>query len=290
MKDYYYILGVDANCTIDEIKDAYRKLSKKFHPDVNQNDTYFESRFKEIQEACETLSDPVRRRRYDDQFIKKTSSTPSPEPSKQRRYPRTTAVDIIFTIVLIGITVLFGKYVVSSMDGSPKTVSPNKPETIADTPQTAFMPIKHHKKKKHNLMAADNGGRKIVPANKLTISTPAHPVNPTTSVFKTVPKALIKLKTDTFKPQPIAVANPPVQAPVSNVNNTGDNDLPYSSYLRSNITGVVNMHRTDKLNSDIVAVIPTHSKVTVLQKGDTYYKIRFNGDEGYVPKWTVLTK
>ena len=48
MKDFYYILGTDVNATSAEIREAYKKLSKKFHPDLNQNDYYFESRFKEV--------------------------------------------------------------------------------------------------------------------------------------------------------------------------------------------------------------------------------------------------
>ncbi len=55
MKDYYYILGVTKNASPNEIKGAYRKLSKKFHPDLNDGDIFFEQRFKEIQEAYESL-------------------------------------------------------------------------------------------------------------------------------------------------------------------------------------------------------------------------------------------
>lgn len=55
MKDYYYILGVKKGASKDEIKQAFRKLSKKFHPDVNDGDKYFEERFKEIREAYEAL-------------------------------------------------------------------------------------------------------------------------------------------------------------------------------------------------------------------------------------------
>ena len=56
LKNYYQILGIGQSATIDEIKIAYRKLAVKFHPDKNQNDKYFEERFKEIQEAYEILS------------------------------------------------------------------------------------------------------------------------------------------------------------------------------------------------------------------------------------------
>lgn len=51
MKDYYYILGVDKEASVEEIKKAYRKLSLKLHPDQNNGDVFFESRFKEINEA-----------------------------------------------------------------------------------------------------------------------------------------------------------------------------------------------------------------------------------------------
>lgn len=65
MKNYYYILGLKENSSIQDIKKAYRKLSKKFHPDINNGDDFFEERFKEIQEAYETLSDTTRRDQYD---------------------------------------------------------------------------------------------------------------------------------------------------------------------------------------------------------------------------------
>ncbi len=64
-KDYYKILGVDKNATADEIKKAYRKLAKKYHPDKNPGDKKAEERFKEINEANEVLSDPQKRAKYD---------------------------------------------------------------------------------------------------------------------------------------------------------------------------------------------------------------------------------
>ncbi len=65
MKDYYYILGVKVESTEAEIKQAYRKLSLKFHPDKNEGDEYFSDRFKEIQEAYDTLKDSFKRTEYD---------------------------------------------------------------------------------------------------------------------------------------------------------------------------------------------------------------------------------
>ena len=65
MKDYYEILNVSRDASQDEIKSAYRKLAKKYHPDLNPNDKEAEQKFKEINEAYEILSDPEKRKRYD---------------------------------------------------------------------------------------------------------------------------------------------------------------------------------------------------------------------------------
>ncbi|WP_448519192.1 DnaJ C-terminal domain-containing protein [Rhodoflexus sp.] len=64
-KDYYKILGVSKNATADEIKKAYRKLAKQYHPDKNPGDKVAEAKFKEITEANEVLSDPEKRKYYD---------------------------------------------------------------------------------------------------------------------------------------------------------------------------------------------------------------------------------
>ena len=88
MKDYYYILGVKSNANSNAIKDAYRKLSLRFHPDVTGGDKFLEERFKEICEAYEILSENDKRRVYHDRLIRfnqnKSSNSTTDSEAKKR--------------------------------------------------------------------------------------------------------------------------------------------------------------------------------------------------------------
>ena len=64
-RDYYEVLGVSKSASESEIKSAYRKLAKKYHPDVNPGDAEAEKKFKEASEAYAVLSDPEKKSKYD---------------------------------------------------------------------------------------------------------------------------------------------------------------------------------------------------------------------------------
>ncbi|MBM5789383.1 MAG: J domain-containing protein, partial [Cyanobacteria bacterium M_DeepCast_200m_mx_001] len=64
-RDYFKVLGVERGADADTIKRAFRKLARQYHPDVNPGDQGAEAKFKEVSEAYEVLSDPDKRRRYE---------------------------------------------------------------------------------------------------------------------------------------------------------------------------------------------------------------------------------
>ena len=80
IKDYYEILGVNTQATPEEIKDAYKKLAKAYHPDKHQGDPIYVEKFKSLQEAYSTLSDAQKRREYD-MYI---ANQPKKQPSSQK--------------------------------------------------------------------------------------------------------------------------------------------------------------------------------------------------------------
>src|SRR5438552_10100658 len=63
--DFYIVLGLERGATVGDVKRAYKRLARKFHPDINPGDRMAAAQFRQIAEAYETLSDPDRRHRYD---------------------------------------------------------------------------------------------------------------------------------------------------------------------------------------------------------------------------------
>ncbi|HWZ03654.1 MAG TPA: DnaJ domain-containing protein [Mucilaginibacter sp.] len=290
MKDFYYILGVPPDCTLDEIKDAYRKLSKKLHPDLNQGDKYFENRFREIKEAWETLRDPVRRSQYD-QAINKIKSNPQEQPKQQYYYsqqayrPRPTAATpskrkgpgVGMTIVFILIALILGDYLVRTFNPPKKIVNI---QSVPANKVVAIKTLKHHKKKHKNKAAADSVK---VYANHIS-KEPAEPIAP---AKQTVPADIKEAVAPIKKPMPVFNA----KQTVNPGNNAG---LPvnssYMTYVKANPTGVVNMREFDSYGSVIIQAIPANSKVVVISKGSTYYRVSYNNVVGYVPKWSLEDK
>lgn len=86
MKDYYYFLGIPKDASAEDIKKAYRKLSLKYHPDKNDNDEFFSDRFREAQEAYETLTDADRRRLYDQNLSSQQRNVKSILPPKIKNF------------------------------------------------------------------------------------------------------------------------------------------------------------------------------------------------------------
>jgi curved DNA-binding protein CbpA len=288
MKDFYYILGLDSNCTLDEIKEAYRKLSKKFHPDLNQGDKYFENRFREIKEAYDTLIDPNKRTRYNAELKKSKSDASGEGYTKQQYYreqtayqqyqarpsafqrPKTKGPGIGMTVALILIALVIGVYMVESFSSSKA-----KKVTTVSVVSPALLKIHKHHRKKHNLenkIAGDSSKPK-------SAITSINSVNPVPVHIK----------------QPVEINNKQSQVvnnkqPVPVVNKSENQNFLYTTYVRPNITGVINMRKFNDYGSEVIERIPANSKVFVMEKGDTYYKVSFNNNIGYVPKWSLQMK
>jgi len=260
-------LGIDENSSLTEIKEAYRKLSKKFHPDLNQNDNYFESRFKEIQEAYEILSDPTKRRRYDAALTAFKSGMATGTPKKARN--KTIWIDVLFTLVLISITLVFGAYVKKAMSSSVI----NEPNMLATANPAPLIIAKHHKKKHTFTLKSVQPIIEVDPA--------------VTTVRQVQPVAVTHISP---VQSPVVVIRPKPVAPDSDDNARSDKSFLYATYIHSNLTGVTNMRQSGTYNSAVIAAIPTNSQVFVLEKGGTYYKVRYNSSAGYVPKWALKAK
>ena len=298
MKDFYYILGLDPNCSLDDIKAAYRKLSKKLHPDLNQGDEYFENRFRDIKEAFETLRDPAKRELYNEQLGKFKSERPAAEPNetqpgdrsynqatysrygrapwKQSAKIRKMGPGIGLSITLIVLTIIVGIYLFGWLTAS----SHKKQLVYTETPVT---PIVVHKKHRHKHTTKDKIAAKTDEKNFDTAKTVAvkpDVMNP------------MSLKPQPAKP-PVVVRPEPLRPMITKTrpdSNNSHSDYLYTTYVHPNVTGIVQMRQHDRFDSDIIASIPANSRVFVLERGSTYYRVFYNNSIGFVPKWALKQK
>ncbi|MDO3627664.1 DnaJ domain-containing protein [Mucilaginibacter sp. BT774] len=251
MKDLYYILGTDRNCTPRELNAAYQKLARKLQPDEREHDYFLEDHFKEITEAYQVLSDPDQRRKYDAAFKK----------NYQRRlyYFKIRHLNIVATIALLLFTGLFGWYVMKMLGSSNKQKKVAALAPVAQAPVITSPPGFHHKKKHKVKLEAPLINQLAVLAKDTVIH-------------------------HSIKPAPIIASKPTVIQQDTIQNESSSN---YSIYLQANATGVIYLHELPNYTSAVISKIPDHSKVTVVEKGRQFYKVVYNDQTGYVPKWKV---
>ncbi len=274
MKDLYYILGTDSNCTPDAISEAYRKLAKRFEPAYGEEDDFLQSHFREISEAYEILSNPARRKLYD--------ATQRKIHKKQIANFKTRYLNMALTGSLILFTGVFGFYVVRSLNvnHTQQVVEPVKVATVDPVIPHA---IKHHKKKLHGKVAEPTiAASKPVAIKKDSVKTESieatiKPAAVTSVMVKPVPTS-IKVAQALTVAKVAAVTKQPV-APV---------DSSYTTYLKPNLSGSIYLHQMADYMSAVVTVLPHNSLVKVLQKGPSFYKIAYNNQVGYLPRWMVV--
>lgn len=153
-KDYYKVLGVAKDATSDDVKKAFRKLARKYHPDVNPGDKKAEEKFKEINEAYEVLADPDKRKKYDtlgpnwqEQFGPQFSRRASYGPTSRQTYRTAPNMDFDggttgfsdFFETLFGRAGMSGASTRSTQDSLRKRVGDNIEQPVEVTLPEAYM-------------------------------------------------------------------------------------------------------------------------------------------------------
>jgi hypothetical protein len=273
MKDLYYILGTDSNCTPGEISEAYRKLAKRFEPAYGEDDDFLRNHLREITEAYEILSEPARRKLYD--------ASQRKIHQKQIANFKTRYLNIAVTGSLIFFTGVFGFYVVRSLNVN-HTQQTAEPVKVATADVVVPHEIKHHKKRHSKVSETVVTSSKAIAVNTDTVKAEpiatVRPVQVTAAVVKqtTAPVKLVQTPTTVAR---IPVITKQHVAPV---------DSSYTTYLKPNLSGSVYLHQMADYMSAVVTVLPHNSLVKVLQKGPSFYKIAYNNQVGYLPRWMVV--
>jgi hypothetical protein len=269
MKDFYHILGLDPLCTKTEIAEAYLKLSEKFHPDQNPGDRYFEGRFSEINKAYQTLNDPEKRREFDE--VRSISPT-NPHVAYARQYRikrgkiRRRRISIGLTLILILVAAIFGVYLFKYLFKSKQTAKGYVVQTV---------PVVHRRHRHRHFPAHSVLAAQLSPNLTRKINNAATAVSARPTIAVPAP-ALIN---------PAIVKTNPDSSIV-----TTHKDFLYATYVHPNVTGIVPMRSKNNFGSTIIASIPAHKKVLVLERGATYYRVFYANTIGFVPRWSLVDK
>lgn len=180
---------------------------------------------------------------------------------------------------LILFTGVFGFYVVRSLNVN-HTTQPPEPVKVATANTLVPQVIKHHKKKQHSKVA----GPTAIASNTVSVKKDTVKAEPVAAAIKPATVALVKPATAPVKATqtPVAKISTVTKQPVGPV------DSSYTTYLKPNLSGSVYLHQMADYMSAVVTVLPHNSLVKVLQKGPSFYKIAYNNQVGYLPRWMVV--
>ncbi len=284
MKDFYYILGVSPESTLLEIIEAYEKLSPKFDPVLNGYDSFYTKQFNEVREAFHVLTDPAKRKLYDEQLAALNKSTSIIQPNKSVASSITPKIDITFSLVLMLLTGVFGSYVYRSIYKNSKK-QPVTVQSIAstppDTPASSYHKPKRHFKRKVILTA--NAPHVVRP-----VATSAAPVKSTVPVIYSTSKTNAPVDYAVTKsPLPVTsytVAKPAITSRVE----ASTNEEPLNeAEVRTNETGVVYLREYAQFRAPVIKTLQDRAKIVILEKGSKYYKVQSDDLIGFIPKWAV---
>jgi biopolymer transport protein ExbD len=271
MKDFYYILGVSPKSSLLEIIEAYEKLSPKFDPVLNGHDSFYTRQFNEIREAFHVLTDPAKRKLYNEQLKALNVAPNAATPKKSSINSITPKIDITFSLVLILLTGVFGTYVYRSVYQNGKKAPVTSQPTINPTPPAPL--ITHHKRKRyinHNALLVAKTSYADKPVASLPIKTTLPVAYAVKKPIPTVAYAASK---------PILVSKPSV----TTQNEESENEVE----VRANETGVVYLREYAQFGAPVIKTLQDRTKVIVLEKGSKYYKIQADDVTGYIPRWAI---
>jgi DnaJ-class molecular chaperone len=145
MKTYYEVLKLQQNASLEDIKKAYRKLAKKYHPDINPGNKEAEERFKEINEAYNTLGNESLKKAYDDRLHGKRDNDPS-QSNKNKKESRESTKGYSGNIDLDNIEKSFERFFGFNPKTGEKTVKKENKTNPLDTSDLFYRYFKPGKK------------------------------------------------------------------------------------------------------------------------------------------------